>query len=77
MDLSAAIPVIAQWGMHIVSRLIVVPQAICLYRKIFPNATQNELEQSFDHRVQLLPYNKKVIKQLGVCYLHVKNSKEH
>ena len=50
---------------------------LCLYRKIFPNVTQVELERSIDHRVQLLAYNKKVIKQLGVCYLHVKNSKGH
>ena len=34
-----------------------------LYRKIFPNVTQTELERSIDHRVQLLAYNKKVIKQ--------------
>ena len=50
---------------------------LCLYRKIFPNMTQTELERSIDHRVQLLAYNKKVIKQLGVCYLHVKNSQGH
>ena len=50
---------------------------LCLYRKIFPNVTQTELERSIDHRVQLLVYNKKVIKQLGVCYLHVKNSQDH
>ena len=47
---------------------------LCLYRKIFQNVTQTELERSIDHRFQLLAYNKKVIKQLGVCYLHVKNS---
>ena len=50
---------------------------LCLYRKIFPNVTQTELERSIDQRVQLLAYNKKVIKQLGVCYLHVKNSQAH
>ena len=50
---------------------------LCLYRKIFPNVTQTELEWSIDHRVQLLAYNKKIIKQLGVCYLHVKNSQGH
>ena len=50
---------------------------LCWNRKIFPNVTQAELERSIDHRVQLLAYNKKVIKQLGVCYLHVKNSKGH
>ena len=50
---------------------------LCLYRKIFPNVTQCELERSIDHRVQLLAYNKKVIKELGVCYLHVKNSQGH
>ena len=50
---------------------------LCLYRKIFPNVTQTELERSIGHRVQLLAYNKKVIKQLIVCYLHVKNSKGH
>ena len=36
---------------------------LCLYRKIFPNVTQTEMERSIDHRVQLLAYNKKVIKQ--------------
>ena len=50
---------------------------LCLYQKIFPNVTQNELERSTDHRVQLLAYKKKVIKQLGVCYLHVKNTQRH
>ena len=50
---------------------------LCLCRKIFPNVTQTELERSVDHRVQLLAYNKKVTKQLGLCYLHVKNSKGH
>ena len=50
---------------------------LCLYRKIFQNVTQTELERSIDHRVQLLAYNKKVIKQLGVCYLHVNNSQGH
>ena len=50
---------------------------LCLYRKMFPNVTQTELERSIDHRVQLLVYNKKVIKQLGVCYLHVKNLQGH
>ena len=50
---------------------------LCLYWKIFPNVTQAELERSIDHRVQLLAYNKKVIKQLGVCYLHVKSSQGH
>ena len=49
---------------------------LCLYRKIFPNVTQYELKWSIDHRVQSLAY-KKVIKQLGVCYLHVKNSQGH
>ena len=28
--------------------------------------------RSIDHRVQLLAYNKKEIRQYGVCYLHVK-----
>ena len=46
---------------------------LCLYRKIFPYVTQSELEWSTD-RVQLLACNKKVIKQLGVCYLHDHNS---
>ena len=50
---------------------------LCLYWKIFPNVTQSEMERSIGHRDQLLAYNKKVIKQLGVCYLHVKNSQEH
>ena len=50
---------------------------LCLYKKIFPNVTRNELEWSIDHRVQLLTYSNKVIKQLGECYLHVKNSKGH
>ena len=50
---------------------------LCLCRKIFPNVTQTELERSLDHRVQLLACNKKLIKQLGVCYLHVKNSQDH
>ena len=49
----------------------------CLYRKIFPNVTKTELERSIDQRVQLLAYNKKVMKQLSVCYLHIKNSQGH
>ena len=50
---------------------------LCLYWKIFPNVTQTEWERSIDHRVQLLTYNKKIIKQLCVCYLHIKNSQGH
>ena len=50
---------------------------LSLYRKIFPNVTPAELKRSIDQRVQLLVYNKKIIKQLGVCYLHVKNSQGH
>ena len=50
---------------------------LCSHKKIFPNVAQTELERSIDHRFQLLAYNKKIIKQLGVCYLHVKNSQGH
>ena len=38
---------------------------------------QTKLERYIDHRVQVLAYTKKVIKQLGVCYLHVKNSQDN
>ena len=45
---------------------------LSIYREIFPNITPTELARSIDHCVQLLAYNKKQIKQLGVCYLHAK-----
>ena len=48
---------------------------LSLYRKIFPNVTQSELELSIDHRVQLLAYNKKVIKQ--VCVICMLKTQRH
>ena len=47
-----------------------------LYKELFPHVTRQEMLRSIDHRVQLLSYNKKEIRQYGVCYLHVK-SKNH
>ena len=47
-----------------------------LYKELFPHFTIQEMLRSIDHRVQLLAYNKKEIRQYGVCYLHVK-SKNH
>ena len=43
-----------------------------LYKELFPHVTRQEMLRSIDHRVQLLAYNKKEIRQYGVCYLHVK-----
>ena len=47
-----------------------------LYKELFPHVIRQETLRSIDHRVQLLAYNKKEIRQYGVCYLHVK-SKNH
>ena len=44
-----------------------------LYKELFPHVTRQEMLRSIDHRVQLLSYNKKEIRQYGVCYLHVKS----
>ena len=43
-----------------------------LYKELFPHVTRQDMLRSIDHRVQLLAYNKKEIRQYGVCYLHVK-----
>ena len=43
-----------------------------LYKELFPHVTRQEMLRSIDHRVQLLAYNKKEIRQYGVCYLHGK-----
>ena len=47
-----------------------------LYEELFPHVTRQIMLRPIDHRVQLLAYNKKEIRQYGVCYLHVK-SKNH
>ena len=47
-----------------------------LYKELFSHVTKQEMLRSIDHSVQLLSYNKKEIRQYGVCYLHVK-SKNH
>ena len=44
-----------------------------LYKELFPHITRQKMLRSIDHRVQLLFYNKKEIRQYGVCYLHVKS----
>ena len=47
-----------------------------LYKELFPHVTRQEIRRSIDHRVQLLSYNKKVLHQYGVCYLHVKSQNQ-
>ena len=44
-----------------------------LYKELFPHVTRQEMLESSDHRLQLLAYNMKEIRQYGVCYLHVKS----
>ena len=43
-----------------------------IVQRTFPHVTRQEMLRSIDHRVQMLAYNKKEIRQYGVCYLHVK-----
>ena len=44
-----------------------------LHKELFPHVTRQEMLKSIDRRVQLLVYNKKEIRQYGVCYLQVKS----
>ena len=45
-----------------------------LYKELFQHVTRQEMIRSIYHRIQLLSYNKKEIRQYGVCYLHVKSN---
>ena len=47
---------------------------LSLYLDLFPNSSVRGLQSTIDHRVQLVAYNKNLIKQYGTCYLKVKSS---
>ena len=47
---------------------------LSLYLDLFPNSSVRDLQSTIDHRVQLVAYNKNLIKQYGTCYLKVKSS---
>ena len=40
-----------------------------LYLELLPNSCVNDLKSTIDHRVQLVAYNKNLIKQHGTCLL--------
>ena len=42
--------------------------------RIVPNSCVNDLKPTIDHRVQLVVYNKNLIKQYGTCYLKIKSN---
>ena len=44
------------------------------YLVLFPNSSVKDLQSTIDHRVQLVAYNKNLIKQYGTCYLKVKSN---
>ena len=44
---------------------------LSLYLELFPESNVNDLKSSIDHHVQLVAYNKNLIKQYGTCYLKV------
>ena len=47
---------------------------LSLYLDLFPNSSVKDLQSTIDHRVQLVAFNKKLIKQYGTCYLKVKSN---
>ena len=46
---------------------------LSLYFELFPHSCVNDLKSTIDHRVQLVAYNKNLIKQYGTCYLKIKS----
>ena len=46
---------------------------LSLYSDLFPNSNVSDLQSTIDHRVQLVTYNKNLIKQYGTCYLKIKS----
>ena len=47
---------------------------LSLYLELFPNSCVNNLKPTTDHRVQLVVYNKNLIKQHGTCYLNIRSN---
>ena len=47
---------------------------LSLYLDLFPNSSVKDLQSTIDHGVQLVAYNKNLIKQYGTCYLKVKSN---
>ena len=47
---------------------------LSLYLELFPESNVNDLKSSIDHCVQLVAYNKNLIKQYGTCYLKVRSN---
>ena len=51
---------------------------LSLYLELYPESNVNDLKSTIDHRVQLVAYNKNLIKQHGTCYLKVRfNNRVH
>ena len=46
---------------------------LSLYLELFSHSCVNDLKSTIDHRVQLVAYNKNLIKQFGTCYLKIKS----
>ena len=47
---------------------------LSLYLELFPDSCVNDLKPTIDHGVQLVAYNKHLIKQYGTCYLKIKSN---
>ena len=47
---------------------------LSLYLNLFPNSIVSDLQSTIDHSVQLVVYNKNLVKQYGTFYLKVKSN---
>ena len=48
--------------------------SLSLYLELFPNSCVNNLKSTIDHRVQLVAYNKNLIKQYETCYSKIRSN---
>ena len=67
--------------MHVCTKHFKIDSGACgnliplfLYLELFPNSCVNDLKPTIDHRVQLVAYNKNLIKQYGTCYLKIRSN---
>ena len=47
---------------------------LSLYLEMFPESNLHDLKSTIDHRIQLVAYNKNLIKQYGTCYFKVRSN---
>ena len=50
---------------------------LSLYLELHPESSVNDLKLTTDHHIQLVAYNKNLIKQYGTCYLKSDLTIEH